>query len=99
MSMARKLAKPKQFDDEADLRAYPRVLERDLELAQNAEMDLVWAPPQQEVYPPAFATAVDVGELGSRWEGVARPGHFQGVATVVTNRRSPPFCQVRRTGQ
>jgi len=77
---------PKQFDDEADLDAYPRVLERDLSLAQEAGMDLVWAPSQPEVYPPAFATTVDVGELGSRWEGAARPGHFQGVATVVTKQ-------------
>jgi pantoate--beta-alanine ligase len=74
---------PKQFDAAADLAAYPRDVEGDLELARQAGIDLVWAPTQHEVYPPGFATTVAVGDLGSGWEGAARPGHFDGVATVV----------------
>lgn len=74
---------PTQFDDPADLDRYPRDQERDAALAARAGADLVWLPPVDEIYPPGFATTVQVGGLGDRWEGAARPGHFPAVATVV----------------
>jgi pantoate--beta-alanine ligase len=75
---------PTQFNNQADLARYPRELGRDTKLAAMAGADLIFAPAVTEVYPPGFATAVEVAELTSRWEGEARPGHFRGVATVVT---------------
>ncbi|HEY1564160.1 MAG TPA: pantoate--beta-alanine ligase [Gaiellaceae bacterium] len=69
---------PAQFDDAADLDAYPRDEARDLELAEAEGVDVVFAP--AELYPPGFATWVEPEETGA--EGAARPGHFRGVATV-----------------
>lgn len=74
---------PTQFTDSVDLARYPRDLARDTALAVDAGADLVFAPATEEIYPPDFATSVEVGGLGERWEGEARPGHFRGVATVV----------------
>jgi pantoate--beta-alanine ligase len=71
---------PAQFDEQADLDAYPRDEARDLELAEAAGADVVFAPAAAELYPPGFVTWVDPGETGA--EGAARPGHFRGVATV-----------------
>ena len=73
---------PAQFSDPADLRAYPHDEARDLELAAEAGVDVVFAP-DEEMYPPGFQTWVEVTELGSILEGRYRPGHFRGVATVV----------------
>ena len=75
---------PAQFDDGADLAAYPRDLERDLAMLAELSVDLVWAPPPDEVYPPGYQTFVEVRELSRPLEGAARRGHFSGVATVVT---------------
>ena len=69
---------PAQFDDAADLDAYPRDEARDLELAEAEGVDVVFAP--AELYPPGFVTWVEPEETGA--EGAARPGHFRGVATV-----------------
>jgi pantoate--beta-alanine ligase len=74
---------PAQFGPHEDLSRYPRPLERDLALAETAGVDLVFAPPVQEIYPEGFATYVEVGPPALRWEGERRPGHFRGVATVV----------------
>jgi pantoate--beta-alanine ligase len=71
---------PAQFDEEADLAAYPRDEARDLAIAESEGVDVVFAPAADELYPPGFATWVDPGETGA--EGAARPGHFRGVATV-----------------
>ena len=71
---------PAQFDEVADLDAYPRDEARDLEIAEAEGVDVVFAPTAEELYPPGFATWVDPGETGA--EGAARPGHFRGVATV-----------------
>jgi len=71
---------PAQFDEQADLAAYPRDEARDLEIAEAEGVDVVFAPAADELYPPGFATWVDPGETGA--EGAARPGHFRGVATV-----------------
>ena len=74
---------PAQFGDATDLAAYPQDLERDLMFAEEAGVDVVFAPTQDEMYPPGFQTWVEVTELGSILEGASRPGHFRGVATVV----------------
>ena len=74
---------PKQFSLREDVERYPRPLERDLELLRVASVDLVFVPPVEEVYPPEFATQVQVAGPALRWEGESRPGHFDAVATVL----------------
>src|SRR5262245_44811965 len=71
-----------QFGDARDLAAYPRDEERDAAMAAEAGVDLLFAPSQEELYPPGFQTWVDVTQLGSVLEGAFRPGHFTAVATV-----------------
>jgi len=73
---------PAQFSQAADLNGYPRDESRDAGLAADAGVDLLFAPSADEMYPPGFQTWVDVEQLGSVLEGVHRPGHFRGVATV-----------------
>src|SRR4029453_3344504 len=68
---------PAQFDEQADLDAYPHDEERDLEIAEAEGVDVVFAPAADELYPPGFPTWVDPGEPGA--EGAARPGHLRGV--------------------
>jgi pantoate--beta-alanine ligase len=75
---------PKQFNNPADLEKYPRNLDADLDLLRAEGVDLVWAPPVEEVYPPGFQTTVSVEEVAKPLEGASRPGHFAGVATVVS---------------
>ncbi len=75
---------PKQFSEGEDLDAYPRDEARDAALAYECGADILFAPPQEEVYPDGFATTVDVGGLTDPLCGAARPGHFAGVTTVVT---------------
>ena len=73
---------PAQFGTGEDLARYPRDEERDATLAEEAGVDVLFAPSAEEMYPAGFATWVDVGELGEKLEGEFRPGHFRGVATV-----------------
>ena len=73
---------PSQFDEAADLAAYPRDESRDLLLAEEEGVDIVFAPSVDEMYPPGFQTWIDVEEASRGLEGDARPGHFRGVATV-----------------
>jgi pantoate--beta-alanine ligase len=75
---------PAQFGANEDLAQYPHNLERDLDLLEQEGVDLVFVPAPETMYPPGFDTWVDVGAIGERLEGVHRPGHFRGVATVVT---------------
>jgi pantoate--beta-alanine ligase len=76
---------PTQFNDAADLARYPRDEARDAELARSVGVDVLFAPPVDEVYPGGFATSVQVAGLSEPLEGTMRgPGHFRGVATVVT---------------
>jgi pantoate--beta-alanine ligase len=76
---------PAQFDEAADLAAYPGDEARDAALAAEAGADVLFAPPVEEVYPPGFATTVRVSGLTEHLEGAHRgAGHFEGVATVVT---------------
>jgi pantoate--beta-alanine ligase len=74
---------PAQFGPGEDLAAYPRDEARDADLAEAERADLLFAPPVEEVYPDGFATTVHVGGLTETLEGERRPGHFDGVATVV----------------
>jgi pantoate--beta-alanine ligase len=74
---------PRQFGDPADLEKYPRSETRDIALCTEEGVDLVFAPSVEQVYPPGFDTTVRVGAVAQVLEGAARPGHFEGVATVV----------------
>ncbi|HKF84819.1 MAG TPA: pantoate--beta-alanine ligase [Candidatus Limnocylindrales bacterium] len=74
---------PTQFGDAADFERYPRNEARDLARADDAGVDIVFVPTVDEVYPPGFDTSVSVGAIAGPLEGAARPGHFDGVATVV----------------
>ena len=73
---------PAQFSAAEDLDRYPRDEKRDFELAEDAGVDVFFAPSTDEIYPAGFQTWVEVEKLGSGLEGVFRPGHFRGVATV-----------------
>ncbi len=74
---------PRQFTVAADYTKYPRNEARDLAIAEAEGVDLVFAPDASEIYPPGFDTVVSVGSVAQPLEGAARPGHFDGVATVV----------------
>ena len=74
---------PAQFGPDEDFNAYPRSLERDLQMLEEAGVDLVWIPEAESVYGPGFQTWVSVEEVSLPLEGKARPGHFRGVATIV----------------
>jgi pantoate--beta-alanine ligase len=74
---------PKQFGPEEDFARYPRPLEDDLARCRSANVDLVFVPAVETLYPAAFSTFVEVERLSRILEGASRPGHFRGVATVV----------------
>jgi pantoate--beta-alanine ligase len=74
---------PRQFDDASDYTRYPRDTAADLAICEAEGVDIVWLPSVDEVYPPGFDTTVSVGRVAQPLEGAARPGHFDGVATVV----------------
>ena len=74
---------PLQFNDPSDLERYPRDEDSDLAKLEAAGCDLVWLPGSSDLYPEGFATTVRVAGVSDRWEGEHRPGHFDGVATVV----------------
>ena len=74
---------PTQFGPNEDLSRYPRDLPRDLALLEAEGVDLVFVPEPATLYPAGFACHVEVGALGERLEGAIRPGHFNGMATVV----------------
>jgi pantoate--beta-alanine ligase len=74
---------PAQFGEGEDLGRYPRREAEDAAMLEKAGCDLLWAPSVEDVYPDGFATTITVAGVSERWEGAARPGHFDGVATVV----------------
>lgn len=74
---------PRQFGSPEDLARYPRDEGRDLAICAAERVNIVFAPPVEEVYPPGFDTTVSVGAIARPLEGTARPGHFDGVVTVV----------------
>lgn len=75
---------PLQFGPNEDFSRYPRTFERDVELLTNEGVDWLFAPSAEEMYPQGAQTTVDVPEVGARLDGASRPGHFRGVATVVS---------------
>ena len=74
---------PTQFGPTEDMATYPRDMERDLALLEQERVDIVFAPPVEEMYPAGYSTYVEVEGITSRLEGERRPEHFRGVATVV----------------
>ncbi len=74
---------PTQFSPAEDFNAYPRDLTRDAALLAEYNVDYVFAPPAEEIYPPGFSTYVTVEGMSEDLEGASRPGHFRGVTTVV----------------
>ena len=74
---------PLQFGANEDLDRYPRQEAEDARLLEAHGCDLLWMPTRDQVYPPGFSTSVSVSGVSERWDGAARPGHFDGVATVV----------------
>jgi len=75
---------PLQFNDPNDLDRYPRREAEDAAKLEEAGCDLLWLPTADQLYPDGFATTVSVAGISDRWEGEHRPGHFDGVATVVS---------------
>ena len=75
---------PTQFDRSDDFDLYPRTLDDDIALCDSLSVNAVYAPTVEAMYPEGFDTTIDPGSLAHRWEGEHRPGHFSGVATVVT---------------
>jgi pantoate--beta-alanine ligase len=74
---------PRQFNQAQDFTKYPRNEDHDVQICATEGVTIVWAPPVEEVYVPGFDTTVSVGAISRPLEGAARPGHFDGVATVV----------------
>jgi pantoate--beta-alanine ligase len=74
---------PLQFGKSEDLSRYPRNLDKDVQLATAAGSDLIFAPPENDVYPAGFSTHVEVEGVTEPLEGRSRPGHFRGVTTIV----------------
>jgi pantoate--beta-alanine ligase len=86
---------PAQFNDKKDLERYPRDLTGDAALLTQYQVDYIFAPDEAEIYPEGFSTYVYVENLTETLEGASRPGHFRGVATVVTilfNTIRPDFA-------
>ena len=75
---------PKQFNNPEDLKKYPRTEEADAALLGTVPVEAIFAPPVEQIYPEGFGTNVSVGGVSEPLEGKMRPGHFDGVATVVT---------------
>ncbi len=90
---------PLQFNDAADLKHYPRTEEADATKLEKAGCDLVWLPSPSDLYPKGFATTVSVKGISDRWEGEHRPGHFDGVATVVAKLLMATFPDVALFGE
>src|SRR6185437_6579410 len=75
---------PTQFGPKEDYARYPRAFDSDCALAATSGATAIYAPAVEDLYPPGASTFVDVEQLSNRLDGLSRPGHFRGVATVVT---------------
>jgi pantoate--beta-alanine ligase len=87
---------PRQFGDPSDFNAYPITLEADLDLCRQHGVDVIYSPTASTMYPSGFATTVHIDGLTDIYEGQSRPGHFDGVTTVVTKlfNACRPDCAV-----
>lgn len=74
---------PKQFNEKKDYQTYPQDIPRDIKLLKNAGVDYIFLPGVEELYPQGYETYVSVGGISTKLEGKSRPGHFDGVTTVV----------------
>lgn len=86
---------PTQFNEETDFESYPRDLTADAEYLSPYDVDIIFAPEADEIYGDEFSTFVTVDDISDKLEGASRPGHFRGVATVVTillNTVRPDFA-------
>lgn len=90
---------PLQFGPSEDLATYPRDLEHDRQKLQAAGVDAVFVPDGDAIYPPDFATTVDVGPIATVFEGAIRPGHFRGVTTVIAKLLNIVYPDVLFLGQ
>lgn len=90
---------PTQFGPKEDLSTYPRDLDRDLRLLDAEDVDLVWAPTPEIMYPAGFQTWITLDQVTQPLEGAVRPGHFRGVATVVAKLFSAVQPQTAYFGQ
>jgi len=90
---------PAQFGPQEDLADYPRDLEKDLALLEASGVDLVWTPTPDIMYPPGYQTWIQVDKVTQPLEGTRRPGHFRGVATVVTKLFNAVLPQKAYFGQ
>lgn len=90
---------PLQFGAGEDFETYPRDLHGDSEKLRAAGVDYIFSPDTTTMYPPGFSTVVDVGALGTTYEGAIRPDHFRGVTTVVTKLLHIVDCDVLYLGQ
>ncbi|MBM4123641.1 MAG: pantoate--beta-alanine ligase [Nitrospira sp.] len=90
---------PAQFGPKEDFARYPRPFKADAALCREEGVDVLFAPSHEAVYPPGFQTTVSAGALARRWEGARRPGHFDGVATVVAKLFGLVTPQVAFFGQ
>ena len=77
------LSIPSQFNSGEDFASYPRDLQKDAEALRALNVDGIFAPHQEDMYPAGFDTFVEPGKLAAPLEGASRPGHFRGVATIV----------------
>jgi len=84
---------PLQFGPGEDFDRYPRAFDSDVAALQAGGVDVVYAPDVATMYPPGFATSVDPGDVGERYEGTLRPGHFRGVATVCVKLFATVGCE------
>lgn len=75
---------PTQFNESEDFKSYPRRLTEDTAMLADYNVEYIFAPPPEEIYPPGFSTYITVEGLSETMEGAHRPGHFRGVATIVT---------------
>jgi pantoate--beta-alanine ligase len=90
---------PLQFGPREDLSTYPRDLEGDQAKLAAAGVDVLFAPPLETMYPPGFSTSVDVGFIGTTYEGAIRPQHFRGVTTVMAKLLAIVLPDVLYLGQ
>jgi len=83
---------PKQFGPEEDLQSYPRDMEGDVAKLKAAGVDCLFMPEADAMYPEGFSTSIQMGEIAGRLCGAFRPGHFNGVATVVSKLMNISLC-------